>query len=99
MVVVYRFHVYYKIKSASGKVYRKRFDSVAFATSDIAFAALRSWSRFQKEHYAGSGKYFEVVNYFVEATIEELPIDDIYCLNDCKKINCYGYASEYWLPF
>ena len=99
MVTVYRFYVYYKIRYASGKVYRKKFQSEAFATAEIALAALRSWSRFQKEYYAASGKYFEVVNYFTESAIQELPIEEIYCLSDCKNIKEYGYASEYWLPF
>ena len=95
MVTVYRFHVYYKIQSKSGKSYRRQFESVAFASSDIALAALRSWARFHKECYADSGSYFEVLNYFVDSTIEELPIDELYGLSDCERVNCYAYAREY----
>lgn len=99
MVTVYRFYVYFKLQSKSGKLYNRKFVSAPFATYDIAIAALRSWSRFQEEYYADSGTYFEVVNYFVESTIEELSIYDLYCLSDCLNIKEYGYASEYWLPF
>lgn len=99
MVTVYRFHVYYKLQSKSGKLYRRKYSSVAFINIEICHAAFRSWCRWMREYYKDSGKYFQIMNYFMDSTIEELPVEDIYVLSDCKKIKEYEYAFEYWLPF
>lgn len=99
MVTVYRFYVSFKLETKTFKLYRKNFRSAAFVSAEIATAALKSWSECMREYYAGSGKHFEVVNYYIESTLEDIRIEDLLCLGDCRKHSIYKYAYKYWLPF
>ena len=95
MVTVYRFQVYFKYTTKKGgRLKSGSLVSEPFAAYPICLAALRSWFRYMKESYEDS--YFEVMNYWVESSVEELAIDEMMFLCDCEKYASYRYASEYF---